>query len=120
METCHDDLCEKFSLIDIGSFVAINVSGISVKLFHIIKIVTAVDNMADSANDHFLLKRKQYVVGKWCSFQNEGKKFAYYKKEATNFKDALIDVAEVFSTNVGLTKELQLDITEYRMLCCNV
>ena len=65
--------------------------------------------MPDSANEQFILKGDQYLVGKWYSFQKEGKKFAYYK-ETTNVEDSLINAAEVFYTNVGLTKECNLTL----------
>ena len=53
------------------------------------------------------------------SFQKEIRKFAHYK-EANGTEAALIHISEVFSYDISLNNDLQMDIHEYRMLCCSV
>ena len=75
--------------------------------------------MSDSAEEHFVLKGETFILGKWISAQMEHKKFVQYK-EAKVVEDALINVAEVFYTDVAMNDKLQMDIYQYRTLCCAV
>ena len=45
------------------------------------------------------------------------KKHVQYK-ELTGVADALINMGEVFYTNVVLDHNLRMDIINYRILCC--
>ena len=110
-----------YSVISEGTYVAIKAPVGSLEFFHVMKVLekgVAAENMNDSSHEHFISKGETYLVGKWMSFQHEGKRFAQYK-EAKNVLDALINVAEVFYTNVEFNEQLQLDINQYCMLCCS-
>ena len=52
-------------------------------------------------------------------FRAEGNKLIQYK-ESKITEDALIHIGEVFATDINFNERLQLDIHEYRMLCCSL
>ena len=79
----------------------------------------ATENTCDSSQEHVVLKGEPYLFGKWGSFQNECRKYAQYK-EAKNVENALINVAEVFSTAVKFNGNLQININEYRILSLDI
>ena len=73
-----------FSLITEGTYIAIKSPVGSLELFFIMKVVKkgiAIENMSDSANEHFVLKGETYLVGKWFSFQHEGEKMPNTRKQ---------------------------------------
>ena len=75
----------------------------------------AKENIADLSEEHCILKGELYLVGKWFSFQKETSKFACFKK-SKNTELALIHIQEVFSTNLEINDNHQMDIANYRML----
>ena len=61
--------------------------------------------MSDSAKE---LKQEKYLI--------EGRK-GFQFQQPTGIEKALIKAGEIFSTNVPISNQLTLDISEYRMLC---
>ena len=87
-----------YHIISVGSFVVIQALPNSVKLFFVIKVSNkgiANENMMDKSGEHCLLKAK-------------------------GTEDALIHISEVFLYDIFINNDLQMDIHEYRMLCCSV
>ena len=108
-----------FSWIDEGSYVAIRSPVGSLDFFFIMKILKkgiATENMSESANEHFVLEGESYLIGRWYSFQYEKKSYVQY--EAKNTEDALINVAEVFHTNIEINENFQMNINDYHISCC--
>ena len=111
---------EMFNLIEVERFVAIRAPANSLEMFFIMKVSEkgiAEKNMMDNSEEHCVLKGEPYLMGKWISFQNESKKVGNYKESKTI--EALIHVSEVFLINIPMNDKLQMDIHEYRMLCCS-
>ena len=109
---------ELFSLNE-DTFVAIRSSPESLAIFHLMKISEkgiATENMIDGSKEHCVLKGDCYLIGKRFSFVKETRKFAAFK-EAKGTVDALIHVGEVFSTNVSLNDDHQMDIYDIRLFC---
>ena len=75
--------------------------------------------MSDTSNEHFVLKGESYLIGEWISFHHAGRKCIQYVK-AKKYENALINIAEIFSTNLVLDDNLRMDIGDYRTLCCSV
>ena len=113
------DISAIFEIITENSFVAIKAQPGSLELFHmkITKKGIATENTYDSSQEHVVLKGEPYLIGKWVSFQNECRKYAQYK-EAKNVENALINVAEVFSTDVKVNGNLQIDMNITVVLLC--
>ena len=53
--------------------------------------------------------------GKWISFQKKTKKISWFI-ESQGTEVALILIREVFSTNLEMNDNHQMEITDYRML----
>ena len=114
------DTMGKYDHIQVGTFVAIRATRLSYELFHVMKVLekgVADYDMKDPANEHYVLCQDPFVIGKWHSFQTEDTKFAYYK-EAARVENTLINVHEIFYTDLQIS-DGKLDINDYRMLCCN-
>ena len=85
------------------------------------------NNLSDSSKEYCVLKSEHYLIAKWYSFSNEGRKVATYNKSSDLLENRLIHNGEVFSTNIEIiekidskTKQYQMDITDYRTLLCSV
>ena len=59
------------------------------------------ENIANTSNEHFILKGEPTLLGRWISFQCEKKKYAQYA-ESKNTEGALINVSKIFQTNVNM------------------
>ena len=77
----------------------------------------ATTNMSDQFNEHCILQGQHYIIGKWLQFKREMKNYVQYKKP-TGVQNALINISELFYTNVVLNKRFQMSITDYRLMCC--
>ena len=83
---------DKFSLIDVNSFIAIRSETKSTESFHLMQVtekLKATANIQDSSGEYAILKEEPYVVCKWFSFQKETKKFAWFSQQADNVDEAL-------------------------------
>ena len=121
---------DRFELIDVGSFIAIKAEPGHPEFFHLMKVLEkgiATNHISDSSKEHCVLKGEPYLIAKWYSFSNEGRKVATYNKSSNLLENALIHIGEVFSTNIEIvekinskTTQYQMDITDYRTLLCSV
>ena len=110
-----------YNMIERGSFIAIRAEPNSHEMFHVMMVQDkhiAKENIKDASEEHCILKGEPYLVGKWFSFQKETRKFACFK-ELKNTELALIHIQEVFSTNLEINDNHQMDIANYRMLTCS-
>ena len=114
---------EKFNMIDIGSYVAVYASSASWKHFHVIKVLekgVADQHMRDPANDdNCVLRGEHYILGKWFSLQKQATKFAYYK-EATHVEECLVNIAQIFYTDLNIIESSKLPMSDFNLLCCNM
>ena len=116
------DYDDKFSVIEKDSFVAIKAHSSTMEQFHVYKVVEkkrAEERIQDSSGDHWILKGEPYIVGRWYSYQSEGRKHAQYV-ESKSTEPASIHVGEVFFTDIELDEKNRMDIQTYRMLLCSV
>ena len=121
---------DKFNLIEVDSFVAIKATAGHVELFHLMQVLEkriATDHISDSSKEHCVLKGEPYIICKWFSFSNDGRKVATYIKCPEESENALIHIDEVISTNIEINKkqynnaiQYQMDIADYRMLVCSI
>ena len=110
---------DKFSLIDVNSS---NSSKMN-ELFHLMQVeekYVAEKNIPDSPGTHVMLKGKPYLKCKWFSFLNEGNRFVSFTPQSEETEKSLVYVGEIFSTQLRLNDRNQMDITDYRMLVCQV
>ena len=110
-----------YNMIERGSFIAIRAEPNSHEMFHVMMVQDkhiAKENIEDASEEHCILKGEPYLVGKWFSFQKETSKFVCFK-ESKNTELALIHIQEVFSTNLEINDNHQMDIANYRMLTCS-
>ena len=116
---------DSFELIEIGSFIAIRAIKGHPEMFHLMEVMDkkiATEHISDSSEEHAILKGEPYIIGKWYSFNHDGKKAAIYNK-STNTENALIHVGEIISSNIEITEnsgKYQMDIADYRMLVCSL
>lgn len=108
-----------FSMIDIGSFIAIRSE--RGELFHLMKVEekNAVSGFMDSSENHSTLAGEPFLVCKWYSFQKESKKFAWFSPQPDRLEKAVVHKGEVFSIDIIVNASNQMDINDYRMLVCN-
>ena len=112
---------DKFSLIDVGSFVAIRAE--KYELFHLMQVVEkhiAETKIADSSGTHSILIGEPYLVCKWYSFLKEGKKLVSFTPQSEKSEKSLVHMGEIVTTQLTLNEKNQMDINDYRMLLCKV
>ena len=120
--TARIDEYEVLNFVEANSYVAIRAPSNSLELFYLMQVVEkgiAESNLYESAKEHCILEGEPYVIARWLSLIKEGKKTVKYK-EVENAEMTLIHIKEIFSTNIKLDDNMQMDITDYRMLCCGV
>ena len=107
---------DKFDLIDIHSYIAVkSTNNEQFNLYRVEEKKVASERIEDTSGEHYILCDEPYLVCRWYSFQNDGRKFAQYAC-AKSTKLACIHVGEVFMTDIVVDDKCRLDIGMCRML----
>ena len=112
----------KYELMNINSFIGVKSHVTSNEQFNLYRVEekrVAAERIADSSGEHWILSGEPYLVCRWFSFQNEGRKYAQYAC-AKSTELASIHIGEVFMTGIDVDDKYRLEIGTYRMLVCSL
>ena len=107
-----------YEIIETNSFIGLRSPKTSLELLFVVKVISKgiADTYIEDDRGHGIVMGEHYVSGYYLDKVDESNrsiKFSLPKRNVLSF----IHIGEIFATNIELSKQLLMDINEYRSLC---